>query len=171
MNMLARLALSILFVIAVAGCGRFDTGGGTATTAPAPGTGNATPVDQPNPVEVTPAPAPTGHSHGPEADLGTTMVGDHKVTCGQGHGAVAAGKLGHIVVKLPYNDNGATTVRAWIGTADRDLWAVGKGIYAPSHDDYDIHAAAPAPLPEGAQWWIEITSPDGEVSTGSINFM
>ena len=83
------------------------------------------------------------------------------VELAQGHGAVKAGQEGHLVVKLPYNDNGATIVRAWIGTEDRTLSFVGKGEYAPSHDDYDIHAMAPDPLPENTMWWIEIEKPDG----------
>ena len=84
-----------------------------------------------------------------------------EVELAQGHGAVAAGVEGHLVVKLPYTDDGATVVRAWIGTEDRTLSKVGKGDYAPSHDDYDIHADAPDPLPEGVMWWIEVQKPDG----------
>ena len=96
------------------------------------------------------------------------MAGDLELTLAQGHGAVEAGKEGHLVVKLPYNDNGASVVRAWIGTDDPTLSFVGKGEYAPSHDDYDIHAMAPDPLPEGAMWWIEVTKPDGASVVGSI---
>ncbi len=85
----------------------------------------------------------------------------------QGHGGVTAGKESHLVVKLPYNDAGATIVRAWLGTEDRTASLVGKGEYAPSHDDYDIHATAPDPLPEGTMWWIEIEKPDGAKVVGS----
>jgi hypothetical protein len=80
---------------------------------------------------------------------------------------VAAGSEGHLVVKLPYSDGGATTVRAWIGGEDRTLSIVGKGQYAPSHDDYDVHAVAPDPLPAGARWWIELERPDGQRLLGS----
>ena len=72
------------------------------------------------------------------------------------------------MVKLPYNDKGATVVRAWIGTEDRTLSLVGKGGYAPSHDDYDVHAIAPDPLPDNVMWWIEIQKPDGTKLVGSI---
>ena len=106
------------------------------------------------------------HAHD-EVSLGTVNIGDMKVELAQGHGKVEAGKEGHLVVKLPYNDNGATVVRAWIGTEDRTLSLVGKGEYAPSHDDYDIHAVAPNPLPENAMWWIEIEKPDGTKVVGS----
>lgn len=58
-------------------------------------------------------------------------------------------------------------MRAWIGTEDRTLSYVGKGEYAASHDDYDIHAVAPDPLPPGAKWWIEIEKPDGSKGIGS----
>ena len=84
------------------------------------------------------------------------------------NGAVAAGKEGHLVIKLPYSDNGATVVRAWIGTEDRTLSFVGKADYAPSHDDYDVHALAPRPLPANAMWWVEIEKPDGTKVVGSV---
>ena len=79
-----------------------------------------------------------------------------------------AGKEGHLVIKLPHKDNGATTVRAWIGTDDRTLSSVGKGEYGPSHDDYVIHAVAPEPLPSNSSWWVEIEKPDGIKAIGSI---
>jgi len=108
-----------------------------------------------------------GHAHD-EVGLGTVTIGDLKVSLAQGHGKVTAGKEGHLVVKLPYSDKGATVVRAWIGTEDRTLSLVGKGGYAPSHDDYDVHAIAPDPLPENVMWWIEIQKPDGTKLVGSI---
>ena len=101
-----------------------------------------------------------GHSHN-----------GHGHSHAQGHGAVAGGKEGHLVVKLPYSDNGATIVRAWIGTEDRTQYFVGKGDYAASHDDYDIHAMAPDPLPADAMWWIEIEKPDGTKVVGSAKPM
>ena len=106
------------------------------------------------------------HEHD-ETALDPATIGDMTVELAQGHGAVEAGKEGHLVVKLPYNDNGATVVRAWIGSEDRTLSFVGRGEYAPSHDDYDIHAMAPDPLPENAMWWIEIEKPDGTKVVGS----
>lgn len=110
------------------------------------------------------------HDHGEEIDLGSATIGPWTVECAQGHGDVEPGKESHLVVKLPFNDNGQTTVRAWIGTNDRLSSMVGKGEYAPSHDDYDIHATAPDPLPENAKWWIEIEKPDGTKAVGSIDF-
>lgn len=106
------------------------------------------------------------HAHD-EVSLGTVTIGDMEVELAQGHGKVEAGKEGHLVLKLPYNDNGATVVRAWIGTEDRTLSLVGKGEYAPSHDDYDVHAVTPDPLPENVMWWIEIEKPDGTKVVGS----
>ena len=107
------------------------------------------------------------HEH-EEIALGTHDVGGISVEAAQGHGNVEPGKEGHLVIKLPYNDNGETVVRAWIGTDDRTLSATGKGEYAPSHDDFDIHAIAPDPLPNGAKWWLEIEKPDGTKTVGSI---
>lgn len=126
----------------------------------------------------TEAPAPTSdnkpakeeeheHEH-EEIALGTFDVSGLSVEAAQGHGNVEAGKEGHLVIKLPYKDNGETVVRAWVGTEDRTLSSVGKGEYAPSHDDYDIHAIAPDPLPEGAKWWLEIEKPDGTKAVGSL---
>lgn len=110
------------------------------------------------------------HAHD-EVPLGTVAIGDMEVELAQGHGRVEAGKESHLVVKLPYNDNGATVVRAWIGTEDRTMSLVGKGEYAPSHDDYDVHAVAPDPLPENALWWIEIEKPDGTKVVGSARLL
>ena len=97
----------------------------------------------------------------------TAMVGELEVELAQGHGAVEAGKECHLVVKLPYSDDGASVVRAWIGGEDRTFSLVGLAEYAPSHDDYDVHAVAPDPLPEGALWWIELEQPDGTKLVGS----
>ena len=106
------------------------------------------------------------HAHA-EDPLGTVKIGDLDVELAQGHGGIVAGKEGHLVVKLPYSDKGSTVVRAWIGTKDRTLSFVGKGEYAPSHDDYDVHASAPDPLPENPMWWIEVEKPDGTKLVGS----
>ncbi|HRW55110.1 MAG TPA: hypothetical protein P5081_19740 [Phycisphaerae bacterium] len=106
------------------------------------------------------------HAHD-EVSIGKAKCGDLEIDLAQGHGKVEAGKEGHLVVKLPYNDKGATVVRAWIGTEDKTMSMVGKGEYAASHDDYDVHAVAPSPLPEKAMWWIEIKKPDGTVHVGS----
>tara|TARA_B110000879_G_scaffold71916_1_gene100396 strand:+ start:38976 stop:39482 length:507 start_codon:yes stop_codon:yes gene_type:complete len=108
------------------------------------------------------------HDHGEEAELGSHEIEGIKVEAAQGHGAVEAGKEGHLILKLPYNDKGETVVRVWIGTADKTLSSAGKGVYAPSHDDYDIHTVAPDPLPADTKWWVEITKPDGMKATGSI---
>lgn len=111
------------------------------------------------------------HDHDHEHDehpLGTTTILGMEIEGAQSHGAVEPGKLCHLVIKLPYNDGGETIVRAWIGTEDRDLYYVGRGDYAASHDDYDIHVEAPDPLPDDARWWIEIERPDGTRGTGSL---
>lgn len=107
------------------------------------------------------------HEH-EETALGKFDIDGISVEAAQGHGNVEAGKEGHLVIKLPYQDNGETVVRAWIGTEDRTLSSVGKGEYAPSHDDYDIHTVAPDPLPDSAKWWLEIEKPDGAKAVGSI---
>jgi hypothetical protein len=110
----------------------------------------------------------TDEDHHDEVSLGTVRIGEFDVELAQGHGAIASGKELHLVVKLPYTDRGATVVRAWIGTEDRFASVVARGEYAASHDDYDIHAIAPDPLPENTMWWIEIEKPDGEKLVGSI---
>lgn len=107
------------------------------------------------------------HDHGAEFPLPAAIIGDMTVELAQAHGPLRAGEEGHLVIKLPYTDNGATVVRAWIGGEDRTLSFVGRGEYAPSHDDYDIHAMAPDPLPESTMWWIEIEKPDGTKVVGS----
>jgi hypothetical protein len=108
-----------------------------------------------------------GHGHD-EVSLGSFTAGDMKIEASQGHGKVEAGKEGHLVLKLPHKDKGATVVRAWIGTEDRTMSAVGKGDYDASHNVYNIHAIAPKPLPEGAKWWVEIEKPDGTKAIGSV---
>ncbi|BCX48454.1 hypothetical protein HAHE_23620 [Haloferula helveola] len=107
------------------------------------------------------------HGHA-EVPLGTLKAGELELEATQGVDVVEAGKEGIIVIKLPYKDDGATVVRAWIGTEDRTLSTVGKGNYMAEHGDYDIHATAPDPLPEGAMWWIEVEKPDGTKLVGSI---
>jgi hypothetical protein len=107
------------------------------------------------------------HDHD-EVALGKFDIGGLMVEASQGHGAVEAGKEGHLVIKLPYSDQGATVVRAWIGTEDRTMSSAGKGDYAASHDDFDIHTLAPDPLPAGAKWWLEIEKPDGTKVVGSM---
>jgi ABC-type Zn2+ transport system substrate-binding protein/surface adhesin len=106
------------------------------------------------------------HEHD-EVALNPAIIGDMTVELAQNHGAIKGGQESHLVVKLPYNDNGSTVVRAWIGTDDRTLSYVGKGEYAASHDDYDIHTMAPDPLPENSMWWIEVEKPDGTKVIGS----
>lgn len=108
------------------------------------------------------------HDHEKEVSLGSFKAGELNIEAAQAHEEVKAGEEGHLVIKLPYNDNGASVVRAWIGTEDRTLSTVGKGVYAPSHDDYDIHTMAPDPLPEDVKWWVEIEKPDGSKMVGSI---
>ena len=131
---------------------------GSTTGADATATGNAT------------SDAGNGHDHAHnEVDLEPAAIGDLTVSLAQGHGGVAAGKEGHLVVKLPYSDNGSTIVRAWIGGKDRTLSMVGRGVYAPSHDDYDVHAMAPDELPANTLWWIELQKPDGTKIVGSTS--
>lgn len=140
------------------------------TTACGPSNEPAPESDSENNTAAAGAESGEDHTHD-EVALGTFDIQGVSVEAAQGHGVVEAGKEGHLVIKLPYNDSGSTVVRAWIGVEDRTLSAVGKGEYAPSHDDYDIHAVAPDPLPEGAQWWIEIEKPDGTKATGSFDFL
>lgn len=111
-------------------------------------------------------PADEDHAHN-EVPLTPATIGDMTVELAQNHGAIKPGQESHLVVKLPYSDNGDTIVRAWIGSEDRTLSFVGKGEYANDHDDYDVHTTAPDPLPENAMWWIEIEKPDGTKLTGS----
>lgn len=108
------------------------------------------------------------HDHREEVELGEFDIQGHKVQASQSHGNVEAGKEGHLVIKLPYQDNGESVIRAWIGTKDRTLSTVGKGVYACSHDDYDAHMLAPDPLPEGSKWWLEIEKPDDTKAVGSF---
>ena len=115
-----------------------------------------------------------GHAHNDhdhdhdETPLGSVQLGDITAEAAQGHGNIEPGKELHLVVKLPYTDNGSSIVRAWLGTDDRFASTVAKADYAPSHDDYDLHAIAPDPLPENTMWWIEVTKPDGTKHLGSI---
>ena len=116
-----------------------------------------------------------GHDHGDHDhsheegnyDLGTAHVGAMAVTLTQGHGVVSAGKESHLVVKLPYSDQGQSVVRAWLGVADRLQSYVGKGEYDADSDVYNIHATAPDKLPKDCKWWIEVEKPDSSKHLGS----
>lgn len=165
MNSIIRLLVPFVVLALMTGCDKSSNDGSSAKDHD----GGGTHVHDDGSVHDDHAEdnhAEEDHAHD-EVSLGTVMIGDMEVELAQGHGSVAAGQEGHLVVKLPYNDQGATVVRAWIGTEDRTLSYVGKGEYAPSHDDYDIHAVAPDPLPEDAMWWIEIEKPDGTKVLGS----
>lgn len=172
-NTLTYASLLAAVGLALSGCG--ETGDADATSASGASGGGDTHTHADGSTHGAHEADPQAHTdaegehahHDDEVDLDPATIGDMTVQLAQGHGAVEAGKEGHLVVKLPYNDNGATIVRAWIGTDDRTLSFVGKGDYAPSHDDYDIHAMAPDPLPENTMWWIEIEKPDGTKVVGS----
>lgn len=163
----STLLLAISSTLWIAGCGEpgGDAQDGDGTHTHADGTvHNNGDHEEPKP---EPEPKQDEHDHGEESELPTATIGDMQVEIAQAHGAVEAGKEGHLIIKLPYNDKGATVVRAWIGTEDRTLSMVGKGEYAPSHDDYDIHTMAPNPMPENVMWWIEIEKPDGTKAVGA----
>lgn len=176
-----RLTLTLITMLAamlwLAGCGNGGGNGGGAETGGTESDGTHTHADGTVHTGAEHGDEPSGgaeHGHHGEHDetpLGTTTIAGMIVTAAQGHGNVEAGKLGHLVIKLPYNDGGESIVRAWIGTKDRDLYLVERGEYAPSHDDYDVHVEAPAPLPDGAAWWIEIEKPDGTKVRGSIDMI
>ena len=76
------------------------------------------------------------HDHTNMATLGAIEIGGLKIEASQGHGKVEPGKEGYLAVKLPYNDKGATVIRAWIGVEDRTLSEVGKSHYARQADSY-----------------------------------
>lgn len=100
--------------------------------------------------------------------LPLATIGDMTVELAQADGPLKAGEKGQLVIKLPCSDNGVTVIRAWIGGEYRTLSFVRKGAYAPSNDDYDVHAMVPDPLPESTTWWIEIEKPDGTNVVGSV---
>lgn len=161
----STLLLALSSTLWIAGCGESgepggdDNGDGTHTHAD--GTVHKDGDDA--------QPADTGHGddHGIETPLPTATIGDDQVELTQAKGAIQPGKEGILLVKLPYKDNGETIVRAWIGTEDRTRSMVGKGVYAPSHGDYDIHTMAPESLPENVMWWVEIEKPNGTKAVGS----
>ena len=156
MRPLSSLYVGYLLSFTLAACGRADKEPATAEGS-----------DRPARPQVQPSPADDGgHTHD-EVPLGTVTIGTDAVELAQAHGELVAGGEAHLVVKLPYSDSGSTVVRAWVGTEDRTLSYVGKGEYASSHDDYDVHATAPDPLPDGCRWWVEIEKPDGSKQVGS----
>ena len=107
-----------------------------------------------------------GHEHD-EVDLGVLKLGPHAVRLAQGHGPLEGGEEAALVVQLPFSDGGETQVRAWLGGAERTESFIGRGIYAPSHDDYDLHVLAPDALGADTSWWVELELPDGSRLVGS----
>jgi len=164
MKSLASLIAAVSLLLFVSGCG--NSGDDNKTAGGGAGGDTHTHADGTTHDDHAEESDDHDHAHD-EVDLDPVTIGSMRVELAQGHGAVTAGEEGHLVVKLPYNDNGSTIVRAWIGGEDRTMSMVGLGEYAPSHDDYDIHAMAPDPLPAGAMWWIEIEKPDGTKVAGS----
>jgi hypothetical protein len=108
-----------------------------------------------------------GHEH-EEYKLGTFEIEGMEIQAKQGNKQITPGQKAHLIIKLSDSNEGATIVRAWIGTEDRTKSIVAKGEYAPSHDDYDLHTMAPDPLPDNAKWWVEIEHPDRTTAVGSI---
>lgn len=159
----SSLAVLAAISLAVGGCGESGSGDQHAGTA-----GTHTHADgSVHDDHAAEAPMDAEEHEHDDVALEPALIGGMTIELAQGHGAVKAGQESHLVVKLPHNDNGATIVRAWIGTEDRTLSFVGKADYAPVHDDYDVHAMAPDPLPENVMWWIEIEKPDGSKIVGS----
>ena len=70
-----------------------------------------------------------GLVHGLDADAKNVRVAREHVHAKGLYGKVSIAHWDN--VKLPYNDKGATIVRAWIGTEDRLKSVAGKGEYAP----------------------------------------
>ncbi|MBT8485768.1 MAG: hypothetical protein HKO59_10930 [Phycisphaerales bacterium] len=163
MNRLATLFLTAGCTLALTGCGQ----SGDDATPPSATTGGGTHTHADGSTHDDHAAEPAGTHDHDEVDLAPITIEGMRIQLAQGHGVVTAGQESHLVVKLPYSDNGATVVRAWLGGSDRTLSYVGRGTYAPSHDDYDIHAMAPNPLPDQTMWWIEIEKPDGTKVVGS----
>jgi hypothetical protein len=165
---LSAFAVLVSFTILV-GCDRSDSSQGAGESTPGAAKGAHTHADgstHEDHHEASPRAESEDHGHD-EVSIGKVTIGGMEIELAQGHGKVEAGKEGHLVVKLPRNDRGATTVRAWIGTEDRTLSLVGKGEYVTSNDDYHVHAVAPNPLPENVMWWVEIEKPDGSKVVGS----
>ncbi|MBX2850661.1 MAG: hypothetical protein KTR15_02815 [Phycisphaeraceae bacterium] len=161
MTKTSTLLLALCSTLWIVGCG--ESGGDDGTHTHADGTVHKDGDHE----EPKPEPKQDDHDHGEETELPAITIGDMQVELAQAHGAIEAGKEGHLIVKLPYDDKGETIVRAWIGTEDRTLSNPKNGDYAPSHGDYDIHTMAPDPLPENVMWWIEIQKPDGTKVVGS----
>lgn len=161
-NDLTKLAIALTATIWIAGCSDSSSPEDEGSNTHADGT-----VHRAGENEEESSPEKEAHGHDDDVALPPITIDGMKVELSQGNGGVEAGKENYLVVKLPYSDNGATIVRAWIGTEDRTLSYVGKGDYAPTHGDYDIHATAPNPLPANPMWWIEIVKPDGTKLIGS----
>ena len=119
-----------------------------------------------DPVSETPDEGDHDHEMVP---LGVARLGELEVNLAQGHGGIAAGKENHLVVTLPYSDGGASVVRVWIGTEDRTKSMVSKADFDTERGSYDVHATAPSPLPQNAQWWVEIQKPDGTKVVGAAD--
>ncbi len=165
MKVLAPLIATLPMLLFASGCGHSDD---DAKTSNSNASGGDAHIHADGSTHDDHAEQGDDHDHAhDEVDLDPVTIGGMRIELAQAHGAVAAGQEGHLVVKLPYNDSGATIVRAWIGGEDRTMSMVGMGEYAPSHGDYDIHAVAPSPLPENTMWWIEIQKPDGTKIVGS----
>jgi len=156
MKPISRRLFGLTLFVPIAACGGSDGDPSPPAGAPDPSSSAAAP-------QAAPA---AEHAHD-EQPLGAATIGDLEVELAQGHGPLVAGEEAHLVVKLPYSDGGATVVRAWIGTQDRTASYVGKGEYARAHDDYDVHATAPDPLPADPLWWIELETPGGTKLLGS----
>lgn len=100
--------------------------------------------------------------------LGAVAVGEMQIQAFQGDGAATPGKELRLVVRLPEDDSGTSTVRGWIGTNDRYASLVALARYSAEAGGYELRTIAPDPLPDSASWWIEVELADGTAHVGSV---
>jgi hypothetical protein len=93
------------------------------------------------------------HADAAKSDLGTTTVAGLKLTASQ-LGDVKAGQPAVFEVAVEKEQAKPKAVRAWVGVASAEGSVKAKG---EAHgDDYDVHVAVPAKLPESSQLWVEV---------------
>lgn len=123
-------------------------------------------------------PAPAGEAGGGDAhgddehlhagekhDLGTQAIGEHRVRVVQ-IGDVAAGSPATFEIYFESEPASLRAVRAWVGdeaaTGSVKVRTVRRGEF------HDADLQVPQAMPEGARFWVEVETEDGQRSVGSF---
>lgn len=119
------------------------------------------PAAPPTAAQPTPAPAPThNHNHAERVELGQVELAGHRVSVFQ-VAPVVPGQEGDFDLDFAGTTALPDAVRGWIGI-ESGLGSVKVRFARETERRMHGHPEAPAPLPAGAKFWLEIEGAAGK---------